>query len=127
MTKIKDDLRYRVGIDVGLKSIGFCAVEVDENDQPLRLLNSMVFIHDAGVDPNENKAAKSRKLTAGVARRTQRRTAQNKRRLAELDRVLSEELHWPLPNLEDFEDPYEPWRTRAELVEHYIKDDVIPI
>ena len=123
MTKIKDDLRYRVGIDVGLKSIGFCAVEVDENDQPLRLLNSMVFVHDAGVDPNENKAAKSRKLTAGVARRTQRRTAQNKRRLAELDRVLSEELHWPLPNLEDFEDPYEPWRTRAELVEHYIKDD----
>ena len=123
MTKIKDDLRYRVGIDVGLKSIGFCAVEVDENDQPLRLLNSMVFVHDAGVDPNENKAAKSRKLTAGVARRTQRRTAQNKRRLAELDRVLSEELHWPLPNLEDFEDPYEPWHTRAELVEHYIKDD----
>lgn len=123
MTKIKDDLRYRVGIDVGLKSIGFCAVEVDENDQPLRLLNSMVFVHDAGVDPNENKAAKSRKLTAGVARRTQRRTAQNKRRLAELDRVLSEELHWPLPSLEDFADPYEPWRTRAELVEHYIKDD----
>lgn len=123
MTKINDDLRYRVGIDVGLKSIGFCAVEVDENDQPLRLLNSMVFVHDAGVDPNENKAAKSRKLTAGVARRTQRRTAQNKRRLAELDRVLTEKLHWPLPNLEDFEDPYEPWRTRAELVEHYIKDD----
>ena len=123
MTKIKDDLRYRVGIDVGLKSIGFCAVEVDENDQPLRLLNSMVFVHDAGVDPNENKAAKSRKLTAGVARRTQRRTAQNKHRLAELDRVLTEKLHWPLPNLEDFEDPYEPWRTRAELVEHYIKDD----
>ena len=123
MTKIKDDLRYRVGIDVGLKSIGFCAVEVDENDQPLRLLNSMVFVHDAGVDPNESKAAKSRKLTAGVARRTQRRTAQNKHRLAELDRVLTEKLHWPLPNLEDFEDPYEPWRTRAELVEHYIKDD----
>lgn len=123
MTKINDDLRYRVGIDVGLKSIGFCAVEVDDKDQPLRLLNSMVFIHDAGVDPNENKAAKSRKLTAGVARRTQRGTAQNRRRLAELDRVLSEELHWPLPNLEDFEDPYEPWHTRAELVDHYIEDE----
>ncbi len=58
-------IRYRVGIDVGLRSIGFCAVEVDEHDQPLNLLNSTVFIHDAGVDPNENKAAKSRKLTAG--------------------------------------------------------------
>lgn len=123
MTKINDDLRYRVGIDVGLKSIGFCAVEVDDKDQPLRLLNSMVFIHDAGVDPNENKAAKSRKLTAGVARRTQRGTAQNRRRLVELDRVLSEELRWPLPNLEDFEDPYEPWHTRAELVDHYIEDE----
>ena len=123
MTEINDDLRYRVGIDVGLKSIGFCAVEVDDKDQPLRLLNSMVFIHDAGVDPNENKAAKSRKLTAGVARRTQRGTAQNRRRLVELDRVLSEELRWPLPNLEDFEDPYEPWHTRAELVDHYIEDE----
>ena len=123
MTKINDDLRYRVGIDVGLKSIGFCAVEVDENDQPLRLLNSMVFVHDAGVDPNENKAAKSRKLTAGVARRTQRRVRQNRRRLAELDRALSEELNWPLPNLEDFEDSYEPWHTRAELVDHYIEDE----
>lgn len=123
MSEINGDLRYRVGIDVGLKSIGFCAVEVDEKDHPIRLLNSMVFIHDAGVDPNENDLAKSRKLTAGVARRTQRRVRQNRRRLAELDRVLSEELRWPLPNLEDFEDPYEPWHTRAELAEHYIKDE----
>ena len=123
MSEINGDLRYRVGIDVGLKSIGFCAVEVDEKDHPIRLLNSMVFIHDAGADPNENDLAKSRKLTAGVARRTQRRVRQNRRRLAELDRVLSEELRWPLPNLEDFEDPYEPWHTRAELAEHYIKDE----
>lgn len=123
MSEINGDLRYRVGIDVGLKSIGFCAVEVDEKDQPLRLLNSMVFIHDAGVDPNENKAAKSRKLTAGVARRTRRGVRQNRRRLAELDRALSEELNWPLPNLEDFEDSYEPWHTRAELVDHYIEDE----
>ena len=36
-------IRYRVGIDVGLRSIGFCAVEVDRNDQPVKLLNSMVF------------------------------------------------------------------------------------
>lgn len=123
MSEINGDLRYRVGIDVGLKSIGFCAVEVDEKDHPIRLLNLMVFIHDAGVDPNENDAAKSRKLTAGVARRAQRRVRQNRRRLAELDRVLSEELRWPLLNLEDFEDPYEPWHTRAELVDHYIEDE----
>ena len=123
MSEINGDLRYRVGIDVGLKSIGFCAVEVDENDQPLRLLNSLVFIHDAGVDPNENESAKSRKLTAGVARRTRRLLRERKRRLARLDVLLSEKLNWPLPNLEDFEDPYEPWHTRAELVDHYIEDE----
>ena len=37
-------IRYRVGIDVGLRSIGFCAIEVDRDDQPVKLLNSMVFI-----------------------------------------------------------------------------------
>lgn len=116
-------IRYRVGIDVGLKSIGFCAVEVDRNDQPVRMLNSMVFIHDAGVDPNENKAAKSRKLTAGVARRTRRLYRTRHQRLVNLDRVLSKEFGWPLPDLTSFKDPREPWHVRAGLLEGYIADD----
>ena len=47
-------LRYRVGIDVGPHSIGFCAVEVDESHMPIQLLNSMVHMHDSGIDPDEN-------------------------------------------------------------------------
>ena len=116
-------IRYRVGIDVGLKSIGFCAVEVDRNDQPVRMLNSMVFIHDAGVDPNENKAAKSRKLTAGVARRTRRLYRTRHQRLVNLDRVLSKKFGWPLPDLTSFKDPREPWHVRAGLLEGYIADE----
>ena len=116
-------IRYRVGIDVGLKSIGFCAVEVDRNDQPVELLNSMVFIHDAGVDPNENKAAKSRKLTAGVARRTRRLYHTRRQRLANLDRVLSKEFGWPLPDQSAFKYPTEPWHVRAHLVEGYVADE----
>lgn len=116
-------IRYRVGIDVGLKSIGFCAVEVDRHDQPIKLLNSMVFIHDAGVDPNENKAAKSRKLTAGVARRTRRLYRTRHQRLVNLDRVLSKEFGWPLPDLSAFKYPTEPWHVRARLLEGYIADD----
>lgn len=115
-------IRYRVGIDVGLRSIGFCAVEVDEHDQPLNLLNSTVFIHDAGVDPNENKAAKSRKLTAGVARRTRRLYQTRRQRLARLDRVLANEFGWPIIDLTRVEDPREPWRVRAQLLEGYIED-----
>ncbi|WP_455150818.1 type II CRISPR RNA-guided endonuclease Cas9 [Schaalia odontolytica] len=116
-------IRYRVGIDVGLKSIGFCAVEVDRNDQPIKLLNSMVFIHDAGVDPNENKAAKSRKLTAGVARRTRRLYRTRHQRLVDLDRVLSRDFGWPLPDLSAFKYPTEPWHVRARLLDGYIADD----
>ena len=116
-------LRYRVGIDVGLKSIGFCAVEVDRNDQPVRLLNSMVFIHDAGVDPNENKAAKSRKLTAGVARRTRRLYRTRHQRLVNLDRVLSSEFGWPLPDFSSFKYPTEPWHVRTRLLDGYIADE----
>ena len=41
-------IRYRVGIDVGLRSIGFCAVEVDDEDHPIQILNSVVHVHDAG-------------------------------------------------------------------------------
>lgn len=116
-------IRYRVGIDVGLRSIGFCAVEVDQRDQPVRLLNSMVFIHDAGVDPNENKAAKSRKLTAGVARRTRRLYLTRRQRLSNLDRVLAKEFGWPILDLSRFKDPLEPWHVRARLLEGYVADD----
>jgi len=58
VTLPKDDVRYKVGIDVGLNSIGFCAVEVDDDDCPIRLLNSLVFRHDAGIDPASRKTAR---------------------------------------------------------------------
>lgn len=88
----------------------------------MNLLNSTVFIHDAGVDPNENKAAKSRKLTAGVARRTRRLYQTRRQRLARLDRVLVNEFGWPIIDLTRVEDPREPWRVRARLLEGYIED-----
>lgn len=81
-----------------------------------------MFIHDAGVDPNENKAAKSRKLTAGVARRTRRLYQTRRQRLARLDRVLVNEFGWPIIDLTRVEDPREPWRVRARLLEGYIED-----
>lgn len=123
VTLPKDDVRYKVGIDVGLNSIGFCAVEVDDDDQPIRLLNSLVFRHDAGVDPASRKDALTRKNVSGVARRNRRANRETKKRLVALDRLLSEEFGWPLPNLEEYPDPYEPWHVRARLLDGYIADD----
>ena len=123
VTLPKDDVRYKVGIDVGLNSIGFCAVEVDDDDCPIRLLNSLVFRHDAGIDPASRKAALTRKNVSGVARRNRRAKRETKKRLVALDRLLSEEFGWPLPNLEEYPDPYEPWHVRARLLDGYIADD----
>lgn len=112
---------YRIGIDVGLKSIGFCAIEVDGRGTPTKLLNSTVHLHDGGAEPGDRKEV-SRKKTAGIARRARRRGLRNKRRLRELDAYLSEELGWPLPDLEEFTDQHEPWHVRAELLDSYVSD-----
>lgn len=46
--------RYRIGIDVGLNSVGLAAVEVSDENSPVRLLNAQSVIHDGGVDPQKN-------------------------------------------------------------------------
>ena len=64
MNSIKSSrLRYRVGIDVGLYSVGLSAIEIDDSSDnpydalPIRLLSTMSYIHDAGVDPQYVKTA----------------------------------------------------------------------
>lgn len=114
-------VRYRVGIDVGLRSIGFAAVEVDEHDQPLSILNTVVFRHDAGIDPGGNKTATTRLAASGVARRTRRRIKHRARQLVEFDSYL-ESLGWPIIDNGEVKDARAPWRTRARLVEERISD-----
>ena len=55
-----DSRKYRVGIDVGTNSVGFAAVEEDDSGSPTRFLNTMVVIHDSGVDPEQKKYAITR-------------------------------------------------------------------
>lgn len=52
-----DSRKYRVGIDVGTNSVGFAAVEEDDAGSPIRFLNTVVVIHDSGVDPEQKKYA----------------------------------------------------------------------
>nr|WP_120492599.1 type II CRISPR RNA-guided endonuclease Cas9 [Corynebacterium lactis] len=107
------ELRYVVGIDVGLFSVGFSAIEVDEVGMPIRLLNSMSLIHDSGLDPNNQKEAKTRKAVSGVARRTRRLYATRKKRLAALDSFLTK-YNYPLVNLEKEADKIA-WSARSTL------------
>ena len=113
--------RYRVGIDVGTRSIGFAAVEVDENNFPISILNTVVFRHDSGIDPGGNKTATTRMAVSGVARRTRRRIKYRAQQLRDLDAYL-EGLGWPLVDNGEVKDARAPWRTRARLVEEKIDD-----
>lgn len=114
---------YRIGIDVGTHSTGFCAVEVDDSGSPLRLLNSVVFMHDSGIDPAGAKKAETRKAVSGVARRTRRLYRSRRTRLFELDKTLRR-LEYPLIDLESIEDPRAPWHVRSRLTHEFISDEV---
>lgn len=120
--EVKSQVWYRVGIDVGTHSTGFCAVEVDSGGMPLRLLNSMVFMHDSGIDPDGAKKAETRKAMSGAARRTRRLYRTRRSRLADLDRTLTK-LGYPIVDLESLEDPRAPWFIRAQISQELVRDD----
>lgn len=113
---------YRIGIDVGLNSVGLAAVEVDEAGTPLRILNAQSVIHDGGVDPQKNKEAITRKKQAGVARRTRRMRRRRKARLARLDNVL-EQFGYPIVEPDSLTEPFEEWTVRGRLAKEYIEND----
>ncbi|QPK81357.1 HNH endonuclease [Schaalia sp. ZJ405] len=114
-------LRYRIGIDVGSHSTGYAAVEVDDSGMPVSILNSVVFMHDSGIDPDGAKFAQTRKARSGFARRARRLVRARKKRLKNLDETLMQ-LGYPLVDLETLTDPHAPWHIRAALTDHFIED-----
>lgn len=113
---------YRIGIDVGLNSVGLAAIEVDEEGIPIRILNAQSVIHDGGVDPTKNKEAITRKNLSGVGRRARRMVRRKHKRLEALDKLLADG-RYPIIDLSEFSDPLMPWKVRAELADRYIEDD----
>lgn len=108
------NVNYRVGIDVGSYSIGMAAIAIDDDGKPTEILSAISLIHDSGVDPDSTKSAATRLATSGIARRTRRLYRRKRKRLAKLDKFISSQ-GWPLKEFEEYEDPFYPWRVRAEL------------
>ena len=115
------NVNYRVGIDVGSYSIGMAAIAIDDDGKPTEILSAISLIHDSGVDPDSAKSAATRLATSGVARRTPRLYRRKRKRLAKLDKFISSQ-GWPLKEFEEYEDPFYPWRVRAELATTPITD-----
>ena len=115
------NVNYRVGIDVGSYSIGMAAIAIDDDGKPTEILSAISLIHDSGVDPDSAKSAATRLATSGIARRTRRLYRRKRKRLAKLDKFISSQ-GWPLKEFEEYEDPFYPWRVRAELATTAITD-----
>lgn len=110
--------RYRVGVDVGDRSVGVAAVEFDEHDVPVRLLAAVSHVHDGGEDPSSGQAKQSRLASAGQARRSRRRFRNRRRRLQRVDERL---FAVGCPPIEA--GTYGAWAARAELVGGFVDDD----
>ena len=115
------NVNYRVGIDVGSYSIGMAAIAIDDDGKPTEILSAISLIHDSGVDPDSAKSAATRLATSSIARRTRRLYRRKRKRLAKLDKFISSQ-GWPLKEFEEYEDPFYPWRVRAELATTAITD-----
>ena len=115
------NVNYRVGIDVGSYSIGMAAIAIDDDGKPTEILSAISLIHDSGVDPDSTKSAATRLATSGIARRTRRLYRRKRKRLAKLDKFIRSQ-GWPLKEFEEYEDPFYPWRVRAELATTPITD-----
>ncbi|MDR0847653.1 MAG: HNH endonuclease [Propionibacteriaceae bacterium] len=121
MDETSNHKRYRIGIDVGLNSVGLAAIEVDKHGSPIAILNAVSHFHDGGVDPNESDSKDSRLKTRGVARRLRHRYAHRNERLLRVDDFIQGQ-GWPLVRLDCEDDPLSAWRVRAALVSGYIED-----
>lgn len=68
-------MKYRVGFDIGIKSVGYSVVENDETtEEPIRIVDLGVRTFDANeVDKTGESTAKDRRLLRGVRRRRRRK------------------------------------------------------
>ena len=111
-----------MGADVGLNSLGFSAIQLDANGNPITLLKTLSYIHDGGVDPTQNKSGTTRKAMAGIARRTRNMRKRRRHRLNQLDRQLYQ-LGYPVDEVPESEHGlYEYWNVRSALATAYVPD-----
>lgn len=65
---------YRIGLDIGITSVGWCAVETYENGEPKGILDLGVRIFDAAENAKDGAPlAEPRRLARGLRRRLRRR------------------------------------------------------
>lgn len=116
-------LNYRIGLDIGITSIGWAVLENNSKDEPIRIVDLGVRIFDAAEVP---KTGASLAAPRREARTTRRRLRRRKHRLERIKWLLERE---GLINIEDFMKRYESanlpdvYELRYGALERKLKDN----
>lgn len=111
-------INYILGLDIGIASVGWAMVEIDEEENPIRLIDFGVRIFErAEVPKTGDSLAMARRLARSVRRLTRRRT----HRLLRARRLLKRE---GVLQAADFDEnglikslPNTPWQLRAAALD----------
>ena len=67
------DNKYIVGLDIGISSVGWALLALDENDNPYRIIDVGSRIFTRGEEASEDSKAKARREKRGARRISRRR------------------------------------------------------
>ena len=80
------DLNYRIGLDIGITSVGWAALENNSQDEPVRIVDLGVRLFEAAETPKGTSLAEPRR----EARTTRRRLRRRRHRLDRIKWLLQE-------------------------------------
>lgn len=81
---MKSALKYRLGIDLGANSLGWCLVALDRNDNPFRFIRLGVRIFPDGRNPKDGSSLAAARRAARSMRRRRDRFLKRRARLMRL-------------------------------------------
>lgn len=120
---MKEKLYYRIGLDIGIASVGWAVLENNSEDEPIRIIDLGVRIFDKAENPkNGNPLAEPRRM----ARTTRRRLRRRKHRLDRIKWLLQQE---GLIEIDSFMERYysgnlpDVYRLRYEALDRKLTDE----
>ena len=73
---------YRIGLDIGITSVGWSVIEDDSNGNPIRIIDLGSRIFDAAEKPKDGSPlAKERRDARGLRRRLSRKDKKTPRKI----------------------------------------------
>ena len=94
-------MNYKIGLDLGISSVGWAALLLDENDEPVRILDMNTHIFKAAEEP---KTGESLAKVRREARSARRRLRRKKHRISRIKHLIAKN---EILSLEEIENIYQ--------------------